>query len=76
MVLSETGATLTGIPPDAVWASRSTEQGQPVVTRDDSEGDARAVWSEQEQRELALCLTGTRLLKGSQPLASSYGGHQ
>lgn len=45
-----------------------------AVAEDDAQEGA--VWSRREQNELALALTGTSLLGGSQPFATCYGGHQ
>lgn len=75
-MLSQTGAALTGIPRDALCPGISGEedqQDQDIIDAGDTDGEAL---SQLGLKELALALTGTRLLPGSQPFASCYGGHQ
>lgn len=74
VVISQTGATLTGIPRVARYPEIGGEGDQQDLNEaGDTEGGGL---SQLELKELALALTGTRLLPGSQPFASCYGGHQ
>ena len=77
VVLSQTGAALTGIPRDARCSGIGGEEEQhDLVDLIESGENVGKVLSHPELKELALALTGTRLLLGSQPFASCYGGHQ
>lgn len=75
-MLSQTGVALTGIPRDARYpgiCAEGNQRDQDLNKAVDTEGGAL---SQLGLKELALVLTGTRLLPGSQPFASCYGGHQ
>lgn len=75
-MLSQTGAALTGVPHDARYPGVCGEgdlRDQHLNKAGDTEGGEL---SQLGLKELALALTGTRLLPGSQPFASCYGGHQ
>lgn len=77
VVLSQTGTALTGIPRDVRCPGIGGEEEQhdliDIIESGETVGGAL---SHPELKELALALTGTRLLPGSQPFASCYGGHQ
>lgn len=75
-MLSQTGAALTGVPHDARYpgmCGEGNQRDQNLNEAGDTEGGAL---SQLGVKELALALTGTRLLPGSRPFASCYGGHQ
>lgn len=74
VALSQTGAALTGIPRGSLYGEKDGSIGlqKPISPKNDGE---RAL-IDQELKELALALTGNRLLEGSRPFASCYGGHQ
>lgn len=76
VVLSETGATLTGIPPEAVSITNNGDRDRQSRTPDGSRGASSIRWSERKHKELAHYLTGTNLSGGSQPFGCCYGGHQ
>lgn len=75
VALSQTGATLTGIPRGAVW-TRHGNQGRRSLTPEDFTSKSEMAWSKAQQEELVQYLTGASLPRGSRPLGCCYGGHQ